>query len=62
MTVKDIIALAQAAAQVGFSFVVVWWLLTRHDTLLHHLIECEIQEKEVLNQILIHLQDRPRRE
>ena len=52
MTLHDIISLIQAGAQAGFSFVVVWWLLTRHDSLLHRLIEHEIHEKETLGRIL----------
>ena len=49
---KEIVALAQAAAQVGFSFVVVWWLLTRHDAYLNKLIEHEVREKETLDRIV----------
>jgi hypothetical protein len=52
LNVKDVIALAQAGAQVGFSFVVVWWLLTHHDKLLQCILQHQAQEAEQLDRII----------
>jgi len=58
MSLHEILQAAQAAAQIGFSFVVCWWLLTRHDKLLSTLLEFEHREKEALERILSVLERR----